>query len=170
MQQVRYVPLLPVHNQFACLEVENEKPPLPSLPASLPCKVTQNPILTVQPWLQLWPQERHLLKCYVIATTPGPKSLTIKVEIQTTDTAEIKARPALIDCGATGQFMDQDYMECNFKSSDLSSQDHTEVNLYRIAARYVVMVVNKKMWESWHDSHAVTIQWVHVIVDPLLST
>ena len=40
-------PLLPVHNQFACLEVENEKPPLPSLPASLPCKVTQNPILTV---------------------------------------------------------------------------------------------------------------------------
>ena len=29
------------------------------------------------------------------------------------DTAEIKSRPAFIDCGATGQFIDQDYMECN---------------------------------------------------------
>ena len=48
------------------------------------------------------------------------------------------------------------------------SQDHAEVNLYGIAARYVVTVVNKKIWESHHDSHAVTIQWVHVVVDPLL--
>ena len=30
MQQVKRVPLLPVHNQFACLEVENENP-LPPL-------------------------------------------------------------------------------------------------------------------------------------------
>ena len=29
------------------------------------------------------------------------------------DTAEIKSGPALIDCGATGQFMDQDYVEHN---------------------------------------------------------
>ena len=29
------------------------------------------------------------------------------------DTVEIKSRPALVDCGATGQFMDQDYVECN---------------------------------------------------------
>ena len=105
------MPLLPVHNQFACLEVENEKPPLPSLPASLPCKATQNLIPTAQPQFQPW--ERRLLKRYVVATTPGPKSLTIKVEIQTMDTAEIKSRPALIDCGATGQFMDRDYMEHN---------------------------------------------------------
>ena len=38
-------------------------------------------------------------------------SLTIKVEIQTTDTVEIKFGPALIDCEATGQFMDWDYVE-----------------------------------------------------------
>ena len=111
MQQVRCVPLLPVHNQFACLEVENEKPPLPSLPANLSCKVTQNPIPIVRPQLQPW--ERRLPKHYVIATTPGAKSLTIKVEIQITDTAEIKSGPALVDCGATGQFMDRDYMEHN---------------------------------------------------------
>ena len=55
-----------------------------------------------------------------------------------------------------------------FKSSYLLSQDHTEVNLCGIAARYIVMVVNKKIWESLCDSHAVTIQWVHMVVDPLL--
>ena len=48
------------------------------------------------------------------------------------------------------------------------SQDHAEVNLYGIVARCVVTVVNKKIWESCHNSHAVTIQWVHVVVDPLL--
>ena len=111
MQQVRCVPLLPVHNWFACLEVENEKPPLPSLPASLLCKATQNLIPTIRPQLRLW--ERCLPKHYVVATTPGPKSLTIKVEIQTTDTVKIESGPALVDCGATGQFMDQDYVECN---------------------------------------------------------
>ena len=33
------------------------------------------------------------------------------------DTAEIKSGPALVDCGATGQFMDQDYVECNRTST-----------------------------------------------------
>ena len=46
-----------------------------------------------------------------MAATPGPKSLVIKVEIKTTDTAEVKSGPALVDCGATGQFMDHDYVE-----------------------------------------------------------
>ena len=32
----------------------------------------------------------------------------------------------------------------SFKSSHLLSQDHTEVNLSGIAARYVVMVVSKR--------------------------
>ena len=39
--------------------------------------------------------------------------LTIKVEIQNTDTVEIKSGPALVNCGATGQFMDQDYVKRN---------------------------------------------------------
>ena len=34
----------------------------------------------------------------------------------------------------------------HFKSSYLLSQDHAEVNLCGIAARYIVMVINKKMW------------------------
>ena len=45
--------------------------------------------------------------------TPGTKLLVIKVEIQTTDTAEVKVGPELVDCGATGSFMSQNYVECN---------------------------------------------------------
>ena len=108
------MPLLPVHNQFACLEVEDENPPPPSLHAESPVKVTLKSKTTLTPcllYLRQW--ERHLPKQYVVAATPGPKSLVIKVEIKTTDTAEVKSGPALIDCGATSQFMDHDYVEWN---------------------------------------------------------
>ena len=35
---------------------------------------------------------------------------------------------------------------CCYKSSYLISQDRAEVNLYGIAARYIVTVVNKKIY------------------------
>ena len=111
MQQVKCVPLLPVHNWFACLEVENENPLPPSLHAESPVKVTLKSKTTLTPHpLCLCRWERQLPKQYVVTAAPGPKSLVIKVEIQTTDTAEVKSGPTLIDCGATGQFMDCDYV------------------------------------------------------------
>ena len=113
MQQVKCVPLLPVHNRFACLEVENENPP-PLLHAESPVKVTLKSKTTPTPHLLcLHRWERWLPKQYIVAATPGPKSLVIKVEIQTTDTTEVKSGPVLIDCRATGQFMDCDYVEWN---------------------------------------------------------
>jgi hypothetical protein len=33
-------------------------------------------------------------------------SLKLKVELETTDTAEVKSANALADCGATGEFID----------------------------------------------------------------
>ena len=57
--------------------------------------------------------EKAASKAICSAATPGPKSLVIKVEIQTTDTAEVKSGPTLVDCKATGQFMDCDYVEQN---------------------------------------------------------
>ena len=47
-----------------------------------------------------------------MAASPSPKSLVVKVEIQTTDTAEVRSKPALIDSGVTSLFMDQRYVEC----------------------------------------------------------
>ena len=114
MQQVKCVPLLPVHNWFACPEVENENPPPPSLHAESPVKVTLKSKTTPTPCpLHLCQWERRFPKQYVVAATPGPKSLVIKVEIQTIDTAEVKSGPTLIDCKATSQFMDGDYVEWN---------------------------------------------------------
>lgn len=54
--------------------------------------------------------ERKLPKCYVVATTPGPKSLNLKVELQTTDTGNVLAMDALLDSGATGMFIDTKYV------------------------------------------------------------
>ena len=51
MQQVKCVPLLPIHNQFACLEVENENPLPPPLHAESPVKVTLESKTTPTPCL-----------------------------------------------------------------------------------------------------------------------
>jgi len=54
--------------------------------------------------------ERSLPKAYTIASTEGnSNSLKLKVEIETTDTTQKKSLFALVDCGATGEFIDQDY-------------------------------------------------------------
>ena len=112
MQQVNCVLLLPVHNRFQCLEVENESTLPPSPPVQPLDKVTPK---SVQPhwFLRLHAWERHLLKWYVVASTPSSKSLVIKVGVQSTDTREVKSSPALVDCDAMGQFMDRSYVECN---------------------------------------------------------
>jgi hypothetical protein len=39
--------------------------------------------------------------------------LIVKVDIQSTDTGEVKYGPALIECGATRKFMNRTYIECN---------------------------------------------------------
>ena len=108
-------PPLPVHNWFSVLEVENELPPIQPLQTEKTEIVAPKPDpLPKQPklprvYLRKW--ERKLPKKYVVAATPSPKSLVIKVEIQTTDMAEVKAGPALVDCGATRQFMNRAYVE-----------------------------------------------------------
>jgi hypothetical protein len=112
---VNRAPPLPVHNRFSVLEVENELPPIQPLQTEKTEIVAPKPDpLPKQPksprvYLRKW--ERRLPKKYVVAATPSPKSLVIKVEIQTTDMAEVKAGPALVDCGATGQFMNRAYVE-----------------------------------------------------------
>ena len=54
--------------------------------------------------------ERRLPKRYVVAATPGPRSLNLKVELQSTDTGDVIATNALLDCGATGLFIDTEYV------------------------------------------------------------
>jgi hypothetical protein len=57
--------------------------------------------------------ERQLPKKFVIATTPSDNSLNIDVEIETTDTAMKCNTNVLVDCGATGLFIDTEYVCSN---------------------------------------------------------
>ena len=57
--------------------------------------------------------ERRLPKKFIIATTPSKNSLHIDVEIETTDTAMKCNTSALVDCGATGLFVDTEYVCLN---------------------------------------------------------
>jgi hypothetical protein len=57
--------------------------------------------------------ERRLPPQYIVASTPGANSLDIDVEIETTDTGIKRAVKALVDCGATGQFMDKEWARAN---------------------------------------------------------
>ena len=104
-------PPLPVHNQFSCLETEGENPHTPNPQAEKPVIVAPTPSLP-HSLCRLRKWERKLPQKYVITAVPSPKSLIVKVEIQTTDTTEGRSGPALIDSGATGLFMDQRYVEC----------------------------------------------------------
>jgi hypothetical protein len=50
--------------------------------------------------------ERRLPRKYVVAPTPSANSLNIDIEIETTDTGVKRCTKSLVDCGATGLFMD----------------------------------------------------------------
>ena len=59
------------------------------------------------PWLKHW--ERPVPKHFIMASTPSVNLLNIKVETQMTDMAEIKGLTALLDSGATGLFIDNNF-------------------------------------------------------------
>ena len=59
--------------------------------------------------------EKRILNHLVIDTLDEKegrrRSLTLKIELQTTDTAETKSVTALLDSGATGMFINQEYVK-----------------------------------------------------------
>jgi len=57
--------------------------------------------------------EQRLPRCYVLAATPSERSLNLDIAIQTTDTGEVHAVSALLDSGATGLFIDPEFMRQN---------------------------------------------------------
>src|SRR5262249_15588205 len=57
--------------------------------------------------------EKRLPRAYTIATTPGSRSLRLKVQVQTTDTGTVHGANGLVDCRVQGLFMDIGYAERN---------------------------------------------------------
>src|SRR3981189_2220548 len=111
-QRVISMPPLSSHNRYACLVVDQcedatsvfdcvKVVPQPSPP---PPKIAR---------IRLANWERRLPKRFVIATTTSDNSLNIDVEIETMDTAMKCNTSALVDCGATGLFVDTEYVRLN---------------------------------------------------------
>ena len=84
-------------------DVQKSKQTLNPLPVSVP--IPTLPLRTRKP---KW--EKALQKSYIIvAMEENPTSLKLKVEIETTDTAETKSVTALLDSDMTGECIDRDY-------------------------------------------------------------
>ena len=103
------MPLLSSYNHFDVLYIENtndiemenqdmQKPEVSSTSAPM----ADFGVQTCHPkWEKLLPQ-----KFIIAAMEKKPTSLKLKVEIETMDTAEKKSITSLVDCGATGEFID----------------------------------------------------------------
>ncbi|KAG5725697.1 hypothetical protein E4T56_gene7297 [Termitomyces sp. T112] len=61
------------------------------------------------PCLQIPAWEHHLPHHYIVASTPS--TLKLQVEIETTDTQQTQSVVALLDSGATGLFLNTDYVQ-----------------------------------------------------------
>ena len=111
------IPLLSSGNRYALLDVYSveENSTLPSDPTTesmiAPDVQPTSSHITYPPHLKRW--ERRLPCKYVVASTPLDNSLHLKVKIVTADTQEVKSVNALVDCRATGPFMDRDYVVQN---------------------------------------------------------
>jgi hypothetical protein len=105
------MPPLSIHNHFAVLSVDkipefnlnsttnsSEKKAIPTV---LSCSQL--------PYRAKW--EKRLSKCYIIAANPSSNSFKLKISIQTTDTGEVHTTTALLDLGATGLFMNSDFVK-----------------------------------------------------------
>jgi hypothetical protein len=108
---VNCLPSLPTHNRFDVLSIESNE----TIEAIAKVVQDPEPSSPPTPTSPFYPKscpkwERQLPSKFVITATEGKtNSLKLKVEPKTTDTAEIKSANALVDCGATGEFIDQHY-------------------------------------------------------------
>jgi len=109
---VNSTPSLPSHNRYTCLSIDEMSESSADEPDCV--KAVQEP----QPpkrrkLIRLASWERRLPRKYVVASTPSANSLDLNVEIETTDTGVKRCTKLLVDCGATGLFMDTEWARAN---------------------------------------------------------
>lgn len=100
------MPLLSIYNCFKLLTVDkisesnllpptkhNEMRAIPKIPHHHP----------------KW--EKCLLEQYIVTSNPGANLLELEISMQTTNTGEIHSTKALLDSGATGMFLNADFVK-----------------------------------------------------------
>jgi len=117
---VNRTPPLSTSNRYAPLHVDlvEENSTLPSEPTDGTTIVADVQSTSPAPSHPVYPPrlkrwERRLPRRYVVASTPSENSLHLKVEIVTTDTQQLISFMALLDCGATGLFVDRGFVDRN---------------------------------------------------------
>jgi len=96
-------------NRFAVLDVEEVNTDVHE-PIDAPLLSLSDPDRTTQPWKPKW--EKRLPKRLSVNTldTRGT-SIILPIEVSTTDTSEVHFVKALLDSGATGNFIDRDFVQ-----------------------------------------------------------
>src|SRR5271163_1772770 len=149
------MPSLSTYNRFDVLAIQSNETIetvetavqiLESLPPSIPL-LPQYPASRPK-----W--EKPLPSKFIIAATEGnPTSLKLKIELETTNMAEVKSANALVDCGGTGEFIDRHYAKsCGFHLLKLSKP----IPVYNIdgtpnEAGSVTEVVDLILWYKNHS-------------------
>ena len=101
---------LPSSNRFSVLKVEKVN----KISSIAQDTTTKTKITPSKKERRLPKWERRLPKNLTIAaTSPGPTSLYLRVEIESTETQRKHGVRALVDCGATGLFIDREYVKSN---------------------------------------------------------
>jgi len=102
------VPQLLLVNRFAVLDIEEDNTDI-SEPIDTLFLSTFAPDRTTQPRKPKW--EKRLPKQLSVNTLDAGRILIIlPIEVSTTDTSEVHSVKALLDSGATGNFIDQDFV------------------------------------------------------------
>jgi hypothetical protein len=106
---VNCVPQLLAGNRYNVLAID-EIYDEPYTPQPIPAQATP-PATSRTSKRPKW--ERRLPTRFTIAAAESKQSLHLSVELETTDTAERRSVQALLDSGATGCFIDRDYVRKN---------------------------------------------------------
>jgi len=96
-------------NRFAVLDVEEVNTDICE-PIDAPPLSPSAPDRTVQPWKLKWEKRLSKWLSVNILNTHG-MSIILPIEVSTTDTSKMHSVKALLDSRATGNFIDQDFIQ-----------------------------------------------------------
>jgi hypothetical protein len=105
------MPPLSIHNCFAALSVDE----IPEFNSNSTTNSSETKAIPTVPSRSQLPHcvkwEKQLPECYMVATNPSSNSFELKISIQTTDTGEVHTTATLLDSGATGLFMNSEFIK-----------------------------------------------------------
>ena len=123
MRPVISVPWLPV-NKFTVLTIEDPNTINSELVDALP----PTPLISASLCKPKW--EKRLSKLLSISALDAQgTSLLLPVEIGTMDTSELYSVKALLDCGATGSFIDRDFVCSKGMNTQILSRNISVFNV-----------------------------------------